>query len=78
MWTYTASPDAATLVLELFDSITGDLIGRADDRRAARGVTGFQTVANRVTNRADARREFGVWADELVEFLDSHYMEAAE
>ena len=76
--TYTSSAGAATLVLEVFDSITGDLIGRAVDRRAARGVTGFQTVANRVTNRADARREFGVWADKLVEFLDEHYVEAAE
>ena len=28
---------------------------------------------NRVTNRADARRAMGRWADILVEFLTSHY-----
>ena len=76
--TYTASTGAATLMLELFDSVSGDLIGRAADRRAAGNSAGFATAANRVTNRANARREFRVWADKLVEFLDSHYVKAAE
>lgn len=77
--TYSANAGAATLLLELFDSMSGDLIGRAADRRmAGRTGAGFAIAANRVTNRADARREFGVWADKLVEFLDSHYVKAAE
>ncbi len=73
--TYTAGSGAATLYLELFDSLSGAIIGRAVDRRAARSGT-FATVSNRVTNRADARREFRVWADKLIEFLNAHYVEA--
>ncbi len=74
--TYTASTGAATLFLELFDSLTGDLVGRAVDRRTARRGGGFATRANRVTNRADARREFRAWADQLISFLDQHYVKA--
>ena len=73
---YTATTGAATLFIEMFDSLTGDLIGRAVDRRTA-GRAGFATRSNRVTNRADARREFRVWADQLIEFLDQHYIKAA-
>ena len=72
--TYTATTGAATLFIELFDSLSSDLIGRAVDRRAAGRSGGFATQANRVTNRANARREFRVWADRLIEFLDQHYM----
>lgn len=74
--TYTARTGAATLFIEMFDSLTGDLIGRAVDRRSA-GRGGFATRSNRVTNRADARREFRVWADQLIEFLDQHYIKPA-
>ncbi len=76
--TYTANTGAATLFIELFDSLSGDIVGRAADRRAASNGGGFVMQANRVTNRANARREFRVWADKLVEFLDSHYLEAPE
>ena len=75
--TYTATAGAATIFVELFDSLTGDLIGRATDRRTARRAGGFMTQANRVTNRADARRELRVWADQLIGFLDQHYVKAA-
>ena len=74
--TYTARTGAATLYIELFDSLSGDIIGRAADRRAAGRSGGFATVSNRVTNRADARREFRVWADRLIEFLNEHYIKA--
>lgn len=73
--TYTASTGAATLFVELFDSLSSDLIGRAVDRRNA-GRRSFAIASNRVTNRADARREFGAWADTLIEFLDQHYIKA--
>jgi len=76
--TYTTNTGAATLMLELFDSLSGEIVGRAADRRAAGNAGGFATQANRVTNRSNARREFRVWADKLVEFLDSHYVQAAE
>ena len=74
--THTANFGAATLYLELFDSLTGDIIGRAADRRGAGRSGGFGTVANRVTNRAAARREFRVWADKLIEFLSEDYVAA--
>ncbi len=73
--TYTASSGAATLFIEAFDSMSGDIIGRAIDRRGGGRATGsFRMQSNRVTNRADARREFRVWANRLVEFLDAHYL----
>jgi hypothetical protein len=74
--TYTANFGAATLYLELFDSLTGDIIGRAADRRGAGRAGSFGTVANRVTNRAAARGEFRVWADKLIEFLAEDYIAA--
>ena len=74
--TYAASTGAATLFIELYDSLSGELLGRAIDRRVAGGARGFAIQANRVTNRADARREFRVWADTLIEFLDQHYVNA--
>ena len=71
--TYTASSGAATLYIELFDSVSGELLGRAADRQAARRGGGRMSWSNRVTNSADARRMFGRWADKLVEFLGEHY-----
>lgn len=76
--TYTASTGAATLFIELFDSLSGDLIGRAADRRSAGNSGGFAMQANRVTDRNNARREFIVWADRLIAFLDSHYVKASK
>ena len=74
---YTATTGAATLFVELFDSLTGDLIGRATDRRTAGRAQGFAMQSNRVAKRADARREFRVWADQLIGFLDQHYIKPA-
>ena len=71
--TYTSSAGAATLYLELFDSVSGQIIGRAADRKAARGMGGHMTWSNSVTNSAEARRIMGRWADTLRNFLDQHY-----
>ena len=71
--TLTASTGAATLYMQLFDSVSGDIIGRAADRRAVRSGGGNVSWSNSVTNAADARRMFGRWADTLITFLDSHY-----
>ncbi len=71
--TYTASAGAATLYIELFDSVSGDIIGRAADRRTARRAGGHLTWSSRITNTQEARRMFGRWADKLREFLDQHY-----
>jgi hypothetical protein len=72
-YTVTASTGAATLYIQLFDSLSGDIIGRAADRQAARSAGGRMTWSNSVTNTADARRMVGRWADRLVEFLESSY-----
>jgi hypothetical protein len=72
--TYVASSGAATLLLELYDSVSGQILGRAVDRQVdrSRGSVGSWTTGAR--NQDDARRIFQGWADQLVEFLHSHYM----
>ena len=68
--TYTSSAGAATIYIELYDSVTGDILARAADRKAARSVGGYMSYTNRVTNRADARRLLGTWAELLRDRLD--------
>jgi hypothetical protein len=72
--TFSASTGAATLYIELFDSVSGQIIGRAADRQAVRRAGGRVTWSNRVTNSAEARRMFTTWANTLRGFLDSHYI----
>jgi hypothetical protein len=71
--TFTASTGAATLYIELYDSVSGAIIGRAADRQGARSAGTSVRWSNRVTNSAEARRIFGNWADLLRNFLDKHY-----
>jgi hypothetical protein len=59
--TYTVEAGHATLFLEVRDSVTGALLGRALDRRDTRN-SGQVQVANRVTNMADFRALFKQWA----------------
>jgi len=73
--TYAASTGAATLYIELFDSVTGEIIGRAIDRQGARRGGGTISWTSSVTNMAEARRIFGRWADQLRSFLEEHYVE---
>lgn len=69
---YTANSGRMTLVVELRDSVTGEILARAVDGRSGRG-TGLWTITNRVTNTADARRALRVWARALREGLDELY-----
>lgn len=71
--TYTADSGAATLYIELYDSVSGQIIGRAFDRQAARNPGSLMRWTNRASNTADARRVFSSWANSLRGFLDSHY-----
>jgi len=66
---YTVNSGRMTLVAELRDSMTGEILARAVDARSARS-SGQWTVANRVTNTTDARRAMGIWARALREGLD--------
>lgn len=71
--TFTADSGAATLYIELYDSVSGQIIGRAFDRQSARNPGSLMRWTNRATNTADARRVFRDWATSLRSFLDSHY-----
>lgn len=73
--TYTADAGRMTLVAELRDSVTGEILARAVDARSAR-TTGTLSWTNRVTNTADARRAMGVWAAALRQALDEFYGKA--
>lgn len=71
---YTADSGAATLYIELYDSVSGQIIGRALDRQSARNAGSVMRWTTRATNTADARRVFRGWAEKLRGFLDSHYI----
>jgi len=58
---FVTSAGEMTLFMELFDSSTGEIIARIIDPQAAdRG--GFATMANSVTNKAEADRLIRKWA----------------
>ena len=68
--TYTMEAGEATLFLEVRDSSSGALLGRALDQRATRN-TGSLRVANQATNLSDFRVLFRKWADISVKGLDN-------
>jgi hypothetical protein len=66
---FTASPGVMTLVIELYDSVSNEILARAIDRRRARNVGNIQwTTAG--TNRDAARKILKRWANLLVSRLD--------
>ncbi|WP_157995403.1 DUF3313 family protein [Peristeroidobacter soli] len=67
--TYTADAGEMTLVVELRDSVTGTLLGRAFDRRSGDNMSWQWTTS--VTNSAEARRIITGWADTLRNALDA-------
>jgi len=67
--TYAESAGEMTLYMELYDSLSGDLIAKALDRKVDR-QTGYFEWQNRVTNRAAASRILQIWANILKEGLD--------
>jgi len=70
--TYTANSGQMTLVAELRDSVSGELLARAVDTQRGR-TTGAMQFTNNVTNTADARRAMGIWATALRQGLDELY-----
>jgi len=71
--TYTARSGAATIYIELYDSMTGDILARAADRKASRSIGGHLSYTNRVTNKADARRAMSAWAGLMRARLDEFH-----
>jgi hypothetical protein len=72
---YVASAGAATLYLELYDSVSGEILARLVDRRSMQNY-GYARWANSATNRADAARMFKRWASLLRQGMDDQREEA--
>ena len=69
--TYSNGSGRATLTLELFDSVTGQLLTRASDTKTNEndGFT-WRVSRSQATNIMDARSAMGSWARMLVNGLD--------
>lgn len=67
--TYVSSAGEMTLYIELWDSVSGDIMAKALDRRADNSRAGMYTWANSATNAAAAKRILRGWADILVDAL---------
>ena len=68
-YSYSETAGEMTLYMEFYDSVSGQLIAKALDRKRDR-ITGSFRWRNKVSNRAAANRILQVWADVLKEGLD--------
>ena len=69
--TYTKGVGEATLVVELFDSVSGQLLVRAFDKKSSEDNRSTWSVPrNQASNTADARRAFDDWAGMLAKGLE--------
>lgn len=66
---FTDTAGEMTLKLELYDSVTGELLATASDRRQS-PYRGYPQWTTSVSNRADAQRMLQQWATALRERLD--------
>jgi len=66
---FTETAGRMTLKLEIYDSVTGDLIAVLSDRREA-PRRGYMQWTTSVSNRAEAQRMLQRWAKDLVKRLD--------
>ena len=66
---FSTSAGSMTLILELYDGATGEIIGRAIDRERARD-NGRMMWQTSVTNRSEANRMLRKWADLAVQGLE--------
>jgi hypothetical protein len=69
-FTLTESAGAMTLYLEVYDSVTSQILARAIDRETSLGMGRIQW-SNRVTNRREADRILRRWASALRSQLDA-------
>jgi hypothetical protein len=67
--TYTVSAGEMTIIAELFDSETGEVLARVVDRRQARS-TGMLTLSNSMMNAEEGRAIAASWAHILRNALD--------
>jgi hypothetical protein len=66
---YTTNAGEMTLIMQLHDSVTGQLLARAYDRRADSNATWTWTTS--VSNSAEARRIISSWATALRKAFDA-------
>jgi hypothetical protein len=66
---FTESAGEMTLRLELYDSVTGDLLATATDRKIS-PYRGYLQWTTSVSNRADSQRMLRQWAQSLRKRLD--------
>ena len=74
--TYVNQAGRMTLILEIYDSESGDLLAKASHRQDAPQYT-YMRWASSVSNTAEARRMLQNWADKLVKRLDEARSESA-
>lgn len=67
---YVLSAGRMTLVMQLADSVSGQVLARVVDTKASSDTRGAQW-ANSVSNSAEARRAMTAWADALCKALDT-------
>lgn len=68
--TYVTSMGEMSMYIELYDSLSGDIIAKALDRRVDRMNSGYYTWANPSSNAAASRRILKGWAEILRDALD--------
>ncbi len=68
--TFAASAGSMTLYMEVYDSVSSEILGRVIDAEAARD-RGTMMISNRVTNKAEADRILRKWSGSLVDKLDA-------
>ena len=69
-YNFAASAGAATLYLELYDSVSGEILARVLDRQVDDNPGGVMRWSNSGTNRAAAKQVLGKWAGLLRQRLD--------
>ncbi|MBT8441749.1 MAG: DUF3313 domain-containing protein [Gammaproteobacteria bacterium] len=75
--TFSATAGQMTLYMEVFDSVSGAILGRAVDAQGSR-TPGRVQISNRVTNKAEADRILRRWAKTLVGKLDAVHGKTGE
>jgi ribosomal protein S17E len=70
---YTQEAGQATLFIELYDGVSGEILARILNSAVA-GDSGYHQWATRVSNRADATRMIKKWANTLINKYDEVHM----
>ncbi len=70
--TFVSTAGAATLYLELYDSVSSEILARVIDRKVADSAH-FMRWSNKVTNRVEAEKILGRWAGLLRARLDEFH-----